>query len=282
MSKEYISFDTETTGFSFNKGDKIVEIGAVKIKDGIITDTYQQYINPERSIPAKVIKVHGITDDKVKNEPLFHEIIDDFMDFIKGCTLVAHNAKFDIEFMGSEINNDVSKGNTDKSVLDSFVDFDVIDTMEYSKKAFKKGRHNLNALAERFEIDHSHRDFHGALLDADLLAQVFIEINGGDQLSLISQSDSFNVKRADDYLGSLQLKKSSKVSFSPRALPPLTEKELEAHKIMMDRIKKESGNEPIGNDSNWLSETRLENKEEKIQGKPLQERSSLQSPNFRL
>ncbi len=166
-----IALDTETTGLDTKKGHRIIEIGCVEIKDRAITkNEYQEYIQPNRDVGSSV-RVHGITDDFLKNKPLFSNIVDKFLDYISGASLIIHNASFDIGFLNHELN---LIGN-DKGIEDIC---QVIDTMELSKKMSPSSQHNLNALARRYEIN-IERKLHGALLDAQILAEVYLAMTGG-------------------------------------------------------------------------------------------------------
>lgn len=167
-----IVFDTETTGFDPTTGDKLVEIGAVELINHVPTGrTYHQYINPERDVPEEVVKVHGLTTEFLKDYPIFAEVAQDWMDFIgDDGILVAHNATFDMKFINYEL----------KKLGYAGYEWDrVVDSLEIAKNKFPGQRNNLDALCKRFNIDNSARTFHGALLDAQLLAEVYLELLGG-------------------------------------------------------------------------------------------------------
>ena len=167
-----IVFDTETTGFDPTTGDKLVEIGAVELINHVPTGrTYHQYINPEREVPEEVVKVHGLTTEYLKDFPIFADVAQDWVDFIgDDGILVAHNAPFDMKF----INYELQKVGFAEYKWDR-----VVDTLEIAKNKFPGQRNNLDALCKRFNIDNSARTFHGALLDAQLLAEVYLELLGG-------------------------------------------------------------------------------------------------------
>ena len=175
-----IIFDTETTGFDpfdANEPDRIVEIGAIEIIDLKPTGrVFHQYINPERHIPEKVVAVHGIDDARVADEPTFKEIAQDWVDFIgDDSKLVAHNANFDMKFINAELSwvglPEISKDR-------------VVDTLAIARKKFPGQRATLDALCSRYGIDNSGREFHGALLDSELLLDVYFELCGGAQHGL--------------------------------------------------------------------------------------------------
>ena len=164
----YICFDTETTGTSYKRGHKVIEIGCVEIVNEQITDkTFQCYLNPEREIDKEAENVHGISTDFLKDKPLFSQIAHEFLAFIQNSVLVIHNAAFDIGF----INNELSLANL------PHIENEVIDTLILARKQFVGERASLDALCKRFEIDTSQRTMHGALLDSSLLAQVFLKLD---------------------------------------------------------------------------------------------------------
>ncbi len=173
-----IVFDTETTGFDADKGDRLVEIGAVELINHIPTGkVYHQYINPQREVPEDAFKVHGLSYDFLKQFPTFDQIVDEWLDFVgEDGILVAHNAKFDITFCNFE----------QKALNKREFSWDkVIDTLEIARNMFPGTRVNLDALCKRFNIDNSNRTKHGALLDAELLAEVYLQLIGGQEPSMM-------------------------------------------------------------------------------------------------
>ncbi|MEZ8742562.1 DNA polymerase III subunit epsilon [Photobacterium swingsii] len=184
-----IVFDTETTGMNMTgphyEGHRIVEIGAVEIVNRKFTgNTFHVYIKPDRAIDEEAVGVHGITDEFLLDKPTYSEIHQEFMDFIQGAELVAHNAPFDIGFMDYEFSKlDPSIGKTE--------DFcKVTDTLDMAKKLFPGKRNNLDILCSRYGIDNSHRTLHGALLDAEILADVYLMMTGGQTSLALSADDS--------------------------------------------------------------------------------------------
>ena len=169
-----IVFDTETTGLNVMGGDRLVEIGAVELINHVPTGKeYHQYINPMRSMSEEVIKVHGLTEEFLSDKPTFEEICDDFLAFIGSDSyLVAHNAKFDMTFLNCQL-RELNKPQIDNSR--------VIDTLEIAHKMFPGQRAGLDELCRRFGVDNSKRTVHGALLDAQLLADVYLELLGGHE-----------------------------------------------------------------------------------------------------
>jgi DNA polymerase III subunit epsilon len=177
-----IAFDTETTGFDPHKGHRIVEIGALELEDHLPTGrTFHAYINPERDVPEEVVKIHGLTGAFLKDKPTFKQICPDFMEFIKGATLIAHNASFDMNFINHHI-----KEQGHPPIPDNMV----IDTVLIARKKFPGASNSLDALCSRFGIDNSHRTLHGALLDSELLAEVYLELKGGRQKTLTLANDT--------------------------------------------------------------------------------------------
>lgn len=176
MTREIV-FDTETTGFDCVKGDRLIEIGAVELINHMPTGvTFHQYINPERDVPEDAVKVHGLTYDFLKDFPTFDKIADDWVNFVGDSVLVAHNATFDMTFINYELKQIGKK---------EFDNTKVIDTLEIARSLFPGARCNLDALCKRFGVDNTSRTFHGALLDAQLLAEVYLELLGGKEPSLL-------------------------------------------------------------------------------------------------
>jgi DNA polymerase III subunit epsilon len=170
-----IILDTETTGISPNDGHRIVEIGCIELINYRKGDQRQWYLNPDRDIPREATKVHGITNEKVATAPHFKDIVKDFIDFIKTDKLVIHNASFDMGFLNMELGREKRRPlPADRA----------IDTLSMARKKYPGSPASLDALCRRFKIDNSNRTFHGALLDSELLAEVYIELMGGNQFNL--------------------------------------------------------------------------------------------------
>lgn len=171
-----IVFDTETTGFEPSEGHRLVEIGALELINHMPTGvTFHKYINPEREIPADATRVHGITNERVANCPLFADIADEWLEFVGDAPMIAHNAAFDMRFINAEL------GWIGKP---PYAPERFIDTLAMARKKFPGSPVSLDALCRRFSIDNSHREFHGALLDTELLAEVYLELRGGRQPGL--------------------------------------------------------------------------------------------------
>ncbi|MEQ9039775.1 MAG: DNA polymerase III subunit epsilon [Silicimonas sp.] len=168
-----IVLDTETTGFDPEAGDRIVEIGAVELNGHMPTgNTYHQYINPQRSMPREAFEVHGLGDDFLRNKPVFKEIASAFVEFISGAKLIIHNAAFDMKFINAELR---------ACGFDPIPWEYAIDTLEIARRKFPGSPASLDALCRRYGIDNSARTLHGALLDSEILADVYLELIGGRQ-----------------------------------------------------------------------------------------------------
>lgn len=171
-----IIFDTETTGFDPKSGDRMVEIGCIEMINRVPTaNTFHAYFNPQRAMPAEAEAVHGLSDAFLADKPLFAERAQDLLDFIADSPMVAHNAAFDFNFMNAELA---------LSGLPAVSRDRMIDTVAMAKVRHPGAKLSLDALCTRYGIDRSHRTMHGALLDAELLAQVYVELCGGRQIGL--------------------------------------------------------------------------------------------------
>ncbi|WP_372747556.1 DNA polymerase III subunit epsilon [Litorivivens sp.] len=184
MSRQVV-LDTETTGLEPSQGHRIIEIGCVELVNRRLTGRhYHQYINPEREVDEGAIEVHGITNEFLVDKPVFANIVDEFMDFIRGAELVIHNAPFDIGF----INHELQLLKRKEVVADSC---SVIDSLVMARQKHPGQRNSLDALCQRYGVDNSQRDLHGALLDAEILADVYLLMTGG-QTDLALAGDTNN------------------------------------------------------------------------------------------
>ena len=215
-----IVFDTETTGFDPLKGHRVVEIGCVELINHMPTGkTFHTYLNPERDVPQEAANVHGLTDAFLVDKPLFSQVVDEFLGFIGDSPLVAHNAGFDMNFINAEL---VRTG-FPKIVLDR-----AIDTVLMARKMFPGAPASLDALCKRFGVDVSGRQLHGALLDARLLAEVYLELRGGRQPDL-----AILTKSTDTVVQENIIQREYRV---PRAHAASSE-EVVAHEIFLTQIK---------------------------------------------
>ena len=217
-----ICFDTETTGLDPKDGDRIIEIGCVEIIDRKITgNTFREIINPERKNSTESINITGLTDEILKDKPFFREIADKFLEFIGDSQLIAHNANFDINFINYELSL------IDKEPLKN----NVIDSLNLAKIRFPGKKNNLDVLCERFNIDNSARDKHGALLDAELLAEVYLHLTQEEQSQFFKENvETQQVMEMSDFL---KLVKNNTIR-EKREFKISTEDE-EAHKKFIDK-----------------------------------------------
>lgn len=222
-----IVFDTETTGLDPASGDRMVEIGCVEMINRVPSGaTYHAYFNPERDMPAAAEAVHGLSSSFLADKPLFAELADELMAFLGDAPLVAHNAGFDIGFLNNELAL-IGRGPIDRER--------VIDTVAIARKRHPGAKVSLDALCTRYGIDRSHRVKHGALLDAELLAQVYVELTGGRQIGLELAAQ---VAVTEIELSSVS---AARVSQRPRREPrphAASPEELARHKEFIDRIAK--------------------------------------------
>ena len=217
-----IVLDTETTGFEPADGDRIVEIGAVELINHMPTGrTYHQYINPERTMPEGAFEVHGLGDDFLRDKPVFKNIAQAFVDFIQDSRLVIHNASFDMKFLNAELKwAGMKELPMDQS----------LDTLAIARKKFPGSPASLDALCRRFGVDNSAREKHGALLDSEILAEVYLELIGGRQ-------PDFGLGSA----GSTAIEASGGENWRPgprpTPLPPrISAEEAAAHEAFIDKM----------------------------------------------
>ena len=221
-----IIFDTETTGFDPQSGDRMVEIGCIEMVNRVPTGaTYHCYFNPQRSMPASAEAVHGLSEKFLSDKPLFADRVEELLDFLGDSMLVAHNARFDFGFLNSELKRCAR--------LDISLDR-MIDTMAMARTAHPGAKHTLDALCSRYGIDRSHRVKHGALLDAELLAQVYIELTGGRQIGLgLADAAAFAVAEKADT--GMKAGPSPRIRREPRFFPVPPE-ELERHRAFVQTL----------------------------------------------
>ncbi len=223
-----IVLDTETTGLDPRQGHRIIEIGALELVDRQPTGRqYHVYVNPEREIEQGALEVHGITEEFLRDKPRFAEISDDLMAFADGAELVIHNAPFDIGFLDNELS---LTGHQHASITEVA---SVLDTLELAKDLHPGQRNNLDALCKRYDVDNSSRTLHGALLDAEILADVYLAMTGGQvDLGLSLESSAASV---DDDEGELHAEHP--VLFVLKA----SDEELHQHEARLEDIEKQSG-----------------------------------------
>ena len=230
-----IVLDTETTGLEPTQGHRIIEIGCVELINRRVTENrYHQYINPEREIDEGAIEVHGITNEFLADKPVFADVAEDFLKFIRGAELIIHNAPFDVGFMNHEL-----------KILDKQAEpverfCSILDTLTMARNMHPGQKNNLDALCKRYEIDNSARDLHGALLDAEILAEVYLAMTGGQvRLSLDGMGETA--------VGKTDKPKPVSKDRSPLKVIRASDVELAAHGERLDAIDKASSGQCV-----WL------------------------------
>ena len=233
----HLVLDTETTGLSAAEGHRIIEIGVIEMVNLSVTGRFLHlYINPERDIDVGAQDIHGLSSEFLADKPVFSDILTEFIDFIEDDLLVIHNAPFDVEFLNAEF---LRCGHPPLSKER------VIDTLPLARQKYPGAQASLDALCRRFDIDNSHRDLHGALIDADLLATVFVELKGGRQPGLKledyteNEPSTNNVSGEDTNLSGFVLRERS---VRPARVFAVSDTESAAHKDLLAKI-----NNPI-----WL------------------------------
>lgn len=223
-----VVLDTETTGINPKEGHKIIEIGCVELINRRLTrNHFHVYLNPDREIDAGAIEVHGITNEFLKDKPRFANVVEDFLRFTQGAELIIHNAPFDVGFLNHELallNGEIRRVETNSTVF---------DTLAYARKKHPGARNSLDALCKRYGIDNSHRELHGALLDAEILADVYLLMTGG-QASLLDDGEQHQDGNAQTIVR------------LPNDRPPLkviacSDAEAEAHEQRLAKITKIAG-----------------------------------------
>ena len=218
-----IIFDTETTGFDPQRGDRMVEIGCLEMVNRVATGrTFHAYFNPDRPMPAEAEAVHGLSDAFLSDKPRFADCAAELLEFIADSPLVAHNASFDFSFLNAELAicklADVSRDR-------------MIDTVALARVRHPGAKLSLDALCSRYGVDRSHRTLHGALLDAELLAQVYVELTGGRQIGLELAADT-----VDELISSIVTVERERIFRAPRP-HAASEAELAMHAAFLDTIK---------------------------------------------
>ena len=230
-----IVLDTETTGLEPSQGHRIIEIGCVELINRRMTENrYHQYINPERDIDEGAIEIHGITNEFLADKPVFADVAEDFLRFIRGAELIIHNAPFDVGFMDHEL----MLLDSQAEPVESFCS--ILDTLTMARNMHPGQKNNLDALCKRYEIDNSARDLHGALLDAEILAEVYLAMTGGQvRLSLDGMTEAA-MGKADQPRPVSQERPRLKVIRANQS-------ELAAHENRLDAIDKTSDGQCV-----WL------------------------------
>jgi DNA polymerase-3 subunit epsilon len=224
-----IVLDTETTGLDPLRGDRLVEVGCIEIFNRMPTgQTFHRYINPERDMPAEALAVHGLTTEFLASKPLFAEIVDEFLEFIADAPLIIHNASFDVSFINAEL---------DRIKRPVIARDRLVDTLLLARRKHPGVSNRLDDLCSRYSIDNSRRTKHGALLDAELLAEVYIDLIGARQSQLILASETLDIRVGG--IGEMP-RRQREVPLAPR----ITEEDRLAHRAFIATL----GDRPIWND----------------------------------
>jgi DNA polymerase III subunit epsilon len=223
MTRQII-LDTETTGLSADKGDRLIEVGCIEmINRRMTSNRFHRYVNPKRHIDEGAVRVHGITEAFLKDKPTFDQIADDLFLFLQGAELVIHNAPFDISFLNAEF------ARVNKKYAPITQHCSVIDTLVMARKEYPGQQNTLDALCRRFGVNNKHRDLHGALIDASLLSEVYLMMTGG-------QSQLFSVDNAEQNRQSTAVAKKLLRSGIPLPIIVANADELCAHEKFMERM----------------------------------------------
>jgi DNA polymerase-3 subunit epsilon len=228
-----VVLDTETTGLDASAGHRVIEIGCVELVYRRYSDrSFHRYVNPERSVDPGALAVHGIEEEFLATQPIFGDIVDEFLDFVEGSELVIHNAEFDVGFLNSELER------LEARVADIREICEVRDTLALARRMHPGQRNSLDALAKRYEVDNSMRELHGALLDARILAEVYLAMTGG-QTSLRLDAEATGRDEAGAPAAMLDRAGIDLVVVAA------SDAELDAHDAMLERIRRLSGRAPV-------------------------------------
>ncbi len=228
-----IVLDTETTGLEPSQGHNVIEIGGVEmIKRRLTGNNYHQYIKPDRESDEDAIRIHGITNEFLADKPKFSQITAEFIEYVRGAELVIHNAPFDVGFLNAELERN---GCTER--IEDICS--VVDSLQLARRKHPGQKNNLDALCRRYGIDNSHRELHGALLDSEILADVYLMITGG-QTDLLLAGEEEGI--GGD--GMIEVKKLANVAQGMTVIKA-TEQELEEHQEFVRLLDKKSGGESL-------------------------------------
>ena len=233
-----IVLDTETTGLEPSQGHRIIEIGCVELVDRTLTgNTFHQYINPERVVDEGAIEVHGISNEFLTDKPFFADIFEDFLAFVKGSELVIHNAPFDVGFINHEINLLVKELGRSIAPIESSCA--ILDTLKLARTKHPGKKNNLDALCRRYYIDNSNRQLHGALLDSEILADVYLAMTGGQTKLLLGDASLEN--------GASETIRRLDSDRPPLIIQRANNDELRAHNSYLAMLQEKSGNKVLWN-----------------------------------
>ena len=223
-----IVLDTETTGLEVSQGHRIIEIGCVEILHRRTTDqTFHQFLNPERDIDEGALEVHGIKQEFLQDKPKFSMIADDLLQFIEGAEVIIHNASFDVGFINAELSQ------AGHRVTDMNECCKVIDSLDMARKMHPGQKNSLDAMCKRYEIDNSRRELHGALLDAQILADVYLAMTGGQATLSLAANAERSIRRSESDLEAMRDRPELKVIYADN-------EELQEHELILNKIQQES------------------------------------------
>jgi DNA polymerase-3 subunit epsilon len=228
-----IVLDTETTGLSTAQGHRIIEIGCIEMVNRRLTGReFHRFLNPERDIDEGAVAVHGISRAQLETEPRFHEIVDEFLDFVKDAELVIHNADFDVGFLDHELK---LMKHAKPRISDHC---QVLDTLSLARKIHPGQRNSLDALCKRYEVDASKRDVHGALIDSELLARVYLAMTGGQSSLLLDEEKSDMAGPSGPTTGFAAAAAPAPNAAYKLTVVQATAEEAAAHEAMLEKIRK--------------------------------------------
>ncbi len=239
-----IFLDTETTGLEPEQGHRIIEVACVEMVNRKLTGKhFHRYINPERDIDEGAVEIHGLTKEFLSDKPVFEKIVDDFLAFVGDAELIIHNAPFDVGFINHEFNL------LTRSDLKLITDHcQVIDTLVMARQKHPGQKNSLDALCRRYEVDNSHRELHGALLDAEILAEVYLRMTGG-QVGLALSTVGANLNSStQEGRGDSNIQRLPALR-SPLPIIHANADELQTHQAKLEKIQKASGQQCV-----WLAE----------------------------
>jgi len=234
-----IILDTETTGLEPSEGHRIIEIGCVElISRRPSNNRYQQYLNPEREIDAGAMEVHGITNEQLAGKPKFADIAEGLLDFIQGAELIIHNAPFDVGFLNTELSR-MAKANGGKAIRVEDV-CTVVDTLKLARGLHPGQKNDLDSLCKRYNVDNAHRTLHGALLDAEILADVYLAMTGG-QAALFEETHSHLKSATTSHIAAVsEIRRLDPKRTRLPVIAPSAE-ELAAHETWLEELDQKCG-----------------------------------------
>jgi len=230
-----IVLDTETTGLDTAQGHRIIEIGAVELVDRRLTGRhFHYYLQPDREIDEGALQVHGITQEFLADKPRFEDVVEHFLEFVKDAELIIHNAPFDVGF----INYELKRLPENKGTLEDICS--IIDTLQLARKLHPGQKNNLDALCKRYDVNNSHRDLHGALLDSEILADVYLAMTGGQSVLFLDGENAAN----DAQQAQMDINRVSRER-PALAVYRASDEELQAHEQRLQAIDKASGGQCV-------------------------------------